>query len=94
MAYDNKGKGGLWKNRFHEDGKAGPRFSGNVVADRDIKAGEEIPLAVFDNQSSNERAPVFRLGIDRWKEQNKRPAAEAKPVAKDDPFSDSLDTPF
>jgi hypothetical protein len=86
----------LWTNDFHDKTGKGPLYRGNLVADRDIKEGEEIPLSVFRNEQKNERSPSLRVNIDRWKENQKRdkpakvpPQTPQGEIASNDP-NDSI----
>jgi len=58
---DKPGKGPLFQNA------KGPSLKGHVIADRDIKAGEKIKLALWENkQRKSEKSPVYNAEIDRW----------------------------
>lgn len=102
--YDNSGRGALWNGRSYD--KGGPRFTGNFVADRDIKAGEKIPVKVWDNDEKyrqNPNAPILRLEVDRWEpgtfkakghsaEARQHAPVEARTPAQAEEFND--DIPF
>jgi hypothetical protein len=78
MAYDNRGRGALWANEHHDQTGKGPLYKGNIVADRAIAEGEEIPLAVFRAEKKTDRSPDLRISIDRWKEQNPKRGEKSK----------------
>ncbi len=80
--FDNTGKGALWSNKYWAEGEKGPKWTGKITADRDIRAGEEIPLAVWPGDRKSESSPVMRLTIDRWKENKAQ--RESQPV-RDEP---------
>jgi len=90
---DNKGTGALWPSERWASNPRGPKYTGKIVADRPIAAGEEIPLAVFMAEPRSERQPVMRLTIDRWKERKAqeggRKAAAAPRSAKPE-FDDDI----
>lgn len=81
------GKGSLW------DGKgSGPTLSGYVCADRDIKAGDKIPLALWKREKKTETSPSYGVNVDRWKETQRQPVeAGEKPQ---ETFQDDKDLPF
>jgi len=58
--YDNKGTISLWPNENYQAGGKYPRFKGSAYAHRDIKAGEQIDVAVWDGKSENPKAPVLQ----------------------------------
>ena len=60
QTYDNKGQVALWPNEKYEAGGPHPRFKGNVIAPRDIKAGEQLDIAVWDSNSENPKAPALK----------------------------------
>jgi hypothetical protein len=60
QSYDNKGQVALWPNEKYESGGPHPRFKGNVIAPRDIKAGEQLDIAVWDGNSENPKAPALK----------------------------------
>ena len=88
--YDNKGKVSLWKR--NSDNPKAPSYSGDVVAHRDIRAGEVLDLALWPNQSENPKAPQVtgKLGDKQVREG----VAPAKPKSQQgvEPFED--DIPF
>lgn len=88
MSYDNTGKGALWSNKNWEPGSKSPKWTGKIVADRAIAAGEEIPLAVWGAERKSESSPVMRLQVDRWKEQKGQQAAPQNDAPP--PFDDDL----
>ena len=57
--YDNKGQVSIWGNKDATNPKA-PKWRGSFYAHRDIKAGEEIDIALWRNESDNPRAPVMK----------------------------------
>jgi len=60
---DRLGNVSLWKG---EGGKL-PVLRGNFVAHRNIREGETIDIAVWRNQSDNEKAPYLTGKVqDRW----------------------------
>ena len=67
--YDNKGQVALWANEKYEAGGTHPRLKGNLVAHRDIAAGETIDVALWDGSSDNPKAPSlkgkFRISLSR-----------------------------
>lgn len=89
MTYDNKGKVSLWKNPQWEKGSTKPYVRGKATAHRDIKAGEEIEIALWINSSENEKAPSLTGKLSDKREQ---PQRQAQPVASADGFDD--DIPF
>ena len=49
----------IWSNKEATHEKA-PKWQGNFVAHRDIKAGEEIDVALWRNDSNHPKAPVMK----------------------------------
>jgi hypothetical protein len=83
MKYDNKGQVALWK--VQNGGGNSPVLRGNVYAHRDIKAGEELSITLWDNSSEHPKAPTHK---------GKLEDAFVKPAPKPEaPFDDS-DLPF
>jgi hypothetical protein len=90
--YKEDGKVALWKNDKYERGGKQPYVRGHFTAHRAIKAGEKISIALWVNQSENEKAPNFSGMIsDPYKPDEKgspkgRQAPAAQPDFEDDPF--------
>ena len=62
---DKPGTGGVWTN--DSTNPNAPVIKGHFFAHRDIKAGEKVELALFNNESTNERAPVYKVKVqDPW----------------------------
>ena len=73
--YDNKGQVALWANEKYEAGGTHPRLKGNLVAHRDIAAGETIDVALWDGSSENPKAPILKGNIsDKFEPQQSAPA--------------------
>lgn len=85
MSYDNKGKVSLWKNPAFEKGGKHPWVRGKAVAHRDIRAGEEIDVALWINQSENERAPNLTGKLSDPRQRQQQPQTKDADV----PFDDS-----
>lgn len=58
MEYDNKGEIALWGKRDGA-GESAPVLKGSFYAHRDIKAGEQIDVALWRNESKNPKAPIL-----------------------------------
>lgn len=58
MSYDNKGQVALWK--VQNGGGNKPVLRGSAYAHRDIKAGEELSIALWDNSSEHPKAPTHK----------------------------------
>jgi len=56
--YDNKGQIALWRNE--KKSEQAPDFKGSFFAHRDIKAGEKIEAALWNNLTDNASAPVLK----------------------------------
>jgi hypothetical protein len=86
VSYDNKGKVSLWKNEQHEAGSSKPWVRGKAYAHRDIKAGEEMEIALWLNDSQNERAPKLtgKLSDSRPREQQRQQAPAVSGAAFND----------
>jgi hypothetical protein len=89
--YDNRGKGAFWSNKYFEQGGKAPKWTGNFVAHRDIKEGEEIPLAMWPAERKSENSPVLRFSVDAYKEAR---AKESKPAPQPEPEPFNDDIPF
>ena len=62
--YANKpGKGAIFSTEKRSE--KGPDYKGNLILDRDYKAGEEVKLAGW--QKTSRRGPMVSLSIDSWK---------------------------
>jgi hypothetical protein len=62
--YANKpGKGAIFSTE--KKSEKGPDYKGNLILDRDYKAGEEVKLAGW--QKTSRRGPMVSLSIDSWK---------------------------
>jgi len=60
---DKPGKGAIFSTeKKHEKG---PDYKGNLILDRDYKAGEAVKLAGW--QKTSRRGPMVSLSIDAWK---------------------------
>ena len=87
MSYDNKGQVALWPNEKYEAGGPHPRFKGNIIAHRDIKAGEQIDIAVWDGNSENPKAPALKGKVEDKREAQATPAPASAAVLNDNvPF--------
>lgn len=76
--YDNKGQVALWANEKYEAGGTHPRLKGNLVAHRDIAAGETIDVALWDGSSENPKAPSLKGKVsDKFEPQQSAPAGTA-----------------
>ena len=85
--YDNKGTAALWGNEKYQAGGSHPRLKGSFYAHRDIKAGEQIDIALWDSNSENPKAPALRGKIsDKYVADGGAPAAApaAAPASLDD----------
>ena len=60
---DKPGKGAIFSNE--KKGEKGPDYKGNLILDRDYKAGEAVKLAGW--QKTSRRGPMVSLSIDSWK---------------------------
>lgn len=58
---NNLGKGALWKRQATNERT--PVYSGQVTAHRNIRAGEELDLALWINQSDNPKAPAYNVKL-------------------------------
>jgi hypothetical protein len=62
--YANKpGKGAIFSTEKRSE--KGPDYKGNLVLDRDYKAGEQVKLAGW--QKTSRLGPMVSLSIDSWK---------------------------
>ena len=84
--YDNTGKVSLWSNETYEAGGRQPRLKGTVFAHRDLKAGEAMDIAVWDNNSENPKAPALTGKVEDKREAPAAPAMAATPVDDSIPF--------
>ncbi len=89
--YDNTGTTGLWKNDKYEPGGKAPILKGHIYAHRDIKAGEKVAVAYWQNASDNERAPLYRGKVEDpyipdQPTQAAQPTPSAPPVSDEIPF--------
>lgn len=82
--YDNSGKGALWANEYWTEGSKAPKWTGKIVADRDIAAGEEFKLAAWPADRKKDSSPEMRLQIDRFEKKQ-----QAAPEPKKD-FDDKI----
>jgi len=84
MAYEGKpGRGGVWPNK--SDNSQAPVFKGHFLAHRDIKAGERVDLALFQNTSANAQAPAYDVKVqDPWVkgEQREKRVEQARQVVQ------------
>jgi len=84
------GKVALWANDKYERGGKQPYVKGHLIAHRNIKAGEKISLALWVNQSENEKAPKLSGMIsDPYQGDGKSVKAKPAPAAEPD-FDDDL----
>jgi hypothetical protein len=60
---DKPGKGAIFSTE--KKSEKGPDYKGNLVLDRDYKAGEQVKLAGW--QKTSRRGPMVSLSIDSWK---------------------------
>jgi hypothetical protein len=75
QTYDNKGQVALWSNEKYQAGGPHPRLKGNLVAHRDIAAGETIDVALWDGNSENPKAPSLKGKVsDKFEPQASAPA--------------------
>jgi len=90
--YNDNGKVALWGNDKYERGGKQPYVKGTLTAHRNIKAGEKISIALWVNQSDNEKAPKLSgLISDPFKPEGKPVAKGGKPAPAADPdFDDPL----
>jgi hypothetical protein len=88
--YDNTGKGALWSNKYFEQGGQMPKWTGNIVAHRDIKKGETIPLSVWAGERKNENSPVMRLAVDTYKDAKTLGTAPEAKQEESAPFDDEI----
>ena len=51
MAFNEPGKGGLFPNRYYEEGSNKPTMRGELFAHRDLKKGERIELAAWPHKT-------------------------------------------
>ncbi len=62
--YDDRGKVSIWKNE--SDNPKAPKWSGSIIAHRNIREGEEIRIALWSaegnpkHENHNARAPWLR----------------------------------
>jgi len=89
MEYDNKGQIALWGKRDDASPNA-PVAKGHFFAHRDIKAGEQIDVALWtaENPNNNPNAPRMKGKIsDKYEAgQPSQPAPSFAPVDDDIPF--------
>lgn len=89
--HDNLGSGALWSNKYWEADSPRPKWTGKIVADRDIRQGEEIPLAVWPAEQRHDNSPKMRLKVDRYERQRVEVAHGSKPTQPDETeFDDGL----
>jgi len=75
QSYDNTGTVALWPNEKYLEGGPHPRFKGHAYAHRDIKAGEQIDIAVWDGGSENPKAPALKGKVsDKFTPETSAPA--------------------
>tara|TARA_R110000796_G_scaffold55240_2_gene128747 strand:+ start:1617 stop:1880 length:264 start_codon:yes stop_codon:yes gene_type:complete len=84
--YDNTGKVSLWSNETYEAGGKQPRLKGMAYAPYDMKAGEAMEVALWDNNSEHPKAPALTGKLDRKREAQAAPAMAATPVDDSIPF--------
>ena len=73
--YDNSGTAALWSNDKYQAGGSHPRLKGSFYAHRDIKAGEQVDIALWDSNSENPKAPALKGKIsDKFEPQASAPA--------------------
>jgi len=60
---DKPGKGAIFSTE--KKSEKGPDYKGNLILDRDYKAGEAVKLAGW--QKTSRRGPMVSLSIDSWK---------------------------
>lgn len=84
--YDDSGKVALWANASGNE--RAPKYKGHVFAHRDIKKGEKVALALWENEPG-ERRPTFRGKVEDIRQQ---PAAQEAPPPGPPPpdFDDEL----
>ena len=87
MSYDNTGKVSMWSNESYTAGGKQPRFKGMAYAPYDMKAGEAMEVALWDNDSEHPKAPALTGKLDRKRE------AQA-PQAQPEPALASNEVPF
>ena len=86
QAYDNKGTTALWSNENYVAGGSHPRLKGNFYAHRDIKAGEQIDIALWDANSENPKAPALKGKISDKRDAQSSPAPVSTPMDDSIPF--------
>lgn len=59
MEYDNSGQIALWGKK-PDAGPNAPVAKGHFFAHRDIRAGEQIEVALWNNESDNPNAPRMK----------------------------------
>lgn len=83
MAYDNTGKGALWKK------ERGPFAKGYITTDRDVAKGERIPVVMWPKTRDPSKTyqegrepPDFDLNVDRYDERQGRSEADLDKYAR------------
>jgi len=59
VEYDNSGQIALWGKK-PDAGPNAPSLKGHFFAHRDIRAGEQIEVALWKNESENPNAPLTK----------------------------------
>ena len=86
---DKPGTGATWKNE--STNPQAPAYKGHFFAHRDIKEGEKIDLALFANDSQNERAPAYNVRVQNpWVqgEQRERKVEQVRKIVQQDTGED------
>jgi len=91
--YKEDGKVALWKNDKYERGGKQPYVRGHFTAHRAIKAGEKINIALWVNQSDNEKAPAMSGMVSDPYNPNEKQAPKGRPAPAAEPDFDD-DLPF
>ncbi len=56
--FNNLGQAALWKSKG--DNPKAPVLKGNFIAHRNIRAGEEVDLAFWENENQTKNAPALK----------------------------------
>ena len=84
--FDNSGKIALWTNESDND--RAPDYKGHAYAHRDIKKGEKVAVALWENEPGDRR-PALRGKMEDFRvKQAEQPA----PPSDSAPFHDDLDS--
>ena len=92
--YDNTGKATFWIN--DSDHPNAPQLKGTVYAHRDIRAGEELSIPLWNNQRANPHGPDYNPKAPRYtgRIEDKFVPTHAPRQESENPAPDDFDDPI